>query len=141
MLLRAKTPKNIRVPTSGGGGERRTSFIMNLNLPLLFSAAAVLALSALLPSAEAKISVVNKAPRDGTIVKEGRPVRLSCRTSARDDQILLSFFGDSLFFSRKPKLLHRQLFLQQFFQQKSPLFRSFFWQKPKELSWCMVICW
>ena len=61
---------------------------MNLNLPLLFSAAAVLALSALppLPSAEAKISVVNKAPRDGTIVKEGRPVRLSCRTSARDEE-------------------------------------------------------
>ena len=85
MLLRAKTPKNIRVPTSGGG-DRRTSSIMNLNLPLLFSAAAVLALSALLPSAEAKISVVNKAPRDGTIVKEGRPVRLSCRTSARDEE-------------------------------------------------------
>ena len=43
----------------------------------------LLAVSALTTS-EGAISVVNKTPRDGTIVKEGRPVRLSCRTNSRD---------------------------------------------------------
>lgn len=33
--------------------------------------------------ATGSISVVNKTPRDGTIVKEGRGVRLSCRTNTR----------------------------------------------------------
>ena len=49
---------------------------MNSSLFLL------LTLSAL--TSEGAISVVNKTPRDGTIVKEGWPVRLSCRTNTRD---------------------------------------------------------
>ena len=48
----------------------------------LFFVPLLLALSAL--TSEGAISVVNKTPRDGTIVKEGRPVRLSCRTNTRD---------------------------------------------------------
>ena len=47
----------------------------------------LLAVSALTTS-EGAISVVNKTPRDGTIVKEGRPVRLSCRTNSRDAYVL-----------------------------------------------------
>ena len=46
----------------------------------------LLAVSAL--TSEGAISVVNKTPRDGTIVKEGRPVRLSCRTNSRDAYLL-----------------------------------------------------
>ena len=47
----------------------------------------LVAVSALTTS-EGAISVVNKTPRDGTIVKEGRPVRLSCRTNSRDAYLL-----------------------------------------------------
>ena len=47
----------------------------------------LLAVSALTTS-EGAISVVNKTPRDGTIVKEGRPVRLSCRTNSREAYLI-----------------------------------------------------
>ena len=33
--------------------------------------------------ASAQMEIVGSAPRDGTIVKEGRSVRLSCRASTR----------------------------------------------------------
>ena len=51
----------------------------------------LLTLSAL--TSEGAISVVNKTPRDGTIVKEGRPVRLSCRTNTRDADAKLRFLA------------------------------------------------
>ena len=51
----------------------------------------LLTLSAL--TSEGAISVVNKTPRDGTIVKEGWPVRLSCRTNTRDAGATLRFLA------------------------------------------------
>ena len=56
----------------------------------LFFVLLPLTLSALTTS-EGAISVVNKTPRDGTIVKEGRPVRLSCRTNTRDEDATRRF--------------------------------------------------
>ena len=49
--------------------------VVLLLLPLL--------LLLLLDLASAQMEIVGSAPRDGTIVKEGRSVRLSCRASTR----------------------------------------------------------
>ncbi len=43
----------------------------------------------LLDLASAQMEIVGSAPRDGTIVKEGRSVRLSCRASTRYQLIQL----------------------------------------------------
>ena len=55
-----------------------------MNMHVVF----VLLLTVSALTSEGAISVVNKTPRDGTIVKEGRPVRLSCRTNSRDACLL-----------------------------------------------------
>ena len=49
----------------------------------------LLLLLLLLDLASAQMEIVGSAPRDGTIVKEGRSVRLSCRASTRYQLIQL----------------------------------------------------